>query len=83
MSDLLLLRAATVVYRGGEGDVWDFQWLLSEVTGSAVDFPAICDDELECLIEAAESCLGGLGWLVVVAILGDKNILAWRRMLSE
>lgn len=82
MSDLLLFRAATVVQRGGEGDVWDFKWLLSEVAGRAVDFPFVCDDELGCLVEAAELCLGTGGWLVIVALLGDKNIVGWRRLLA-
>jgi hypothetical protein len=32
MSDLLLLRAVTMVDRGAKGDITDFKWLLAEDT---------------------------------------------------
>lgn len=82
MSDLLLLRAVTVVDRGGDGDIWDFQWLLSKVTVKSVELPRICDEELEYLSKAVELCLGSYGWLVVAAILGNNNVDAWRGLLS-
>jgi hypothetical protein len=52
------------------------------MAGRAVDFPFVCEDELGCLVEAAELCLGAGGWLVIVALLGNKNILAWRLLLA-
>ena len=82
MSDLLLLRAVTVVGRGGAGDIWDFKWLLAEVAKIG-NFPAINDEELDPLITAADICLGCLGRLVVVAVLGGNNEAAAMRLLKE
>jgi hypothetical protein len=79
-SDLLLLRAVTVVDRGGDGDVLDFIWLLSEVAEMG-QFPEIDDDELEWLCKAVETCLGGLGRLVVAAMIGSSNTSAAMRLL--
>lgn len=81
MSDLLLLRAVTVVDRGGNGDVLDFEWLLSEVAKMEDNFPGIDDEELEYLVKAVESCLGKLGCLVVAAIIGRNNAAAVLRLL--
>lgn len=81
MPDLLLLRAVTVVDRGGAGDVWDFRWLLGEVAKMG-NFPAINDEELEILLAAAARCMGPLGRLVVVAILGANNEAAALRLLQ-
>lgn len=81
MSDLLLLRAVTVVDRGSDGDVLDFQWLLSEVAKTG-QFPEIDDGELEWLPKAVESCLGKLaGRLVVAALIGSSNSAAALRLL--
>ena len=46
MSDLLLLRAVTVVNRGRDGDILDFLWLLSEVAKED-HFPVVDEEELE------------------------------------
>ena len=81
VSDLLLLRAVTVVDRGSNGDVVDFQWLLSEVA-KAGNFPEVDDEELEYLLKAVEPCLGQLGCLVVAALIGSKNTFAALRLLS-
>lgn len=81
MSDLLLLRAVTVVNRGGDGDILDFQWLLSEVAKED-QFPVINEEELEHLCSAVESCLGRMGRLVVAAMIGSNNEAAAMRLLA-
>ena len=40
-SDLLRLRAVTVVDRGSDGEVDDFRWLLSEVAGEGQVLPVL------------------------------------------
>jgi hypothetical protein len=80
VSDLLLLRAVTVVDRAGAGDLLDFGWLLSKVAETREKFPEIDDEELGVLLEAVESCLGGLGCLVVAAIIGSNNAVAAARL---
>lgn len=72
VSDLLLLRALTVVDRGGDGDVWDFKWLLAQVAAKA-NFPVINTEELEYLCRAADSCFGRYSYLVIAAILGSND----------
>jgi hypothetical protein len=46
-SDLLRLRAVTVVDRGSDGGVDDFRWLLSEVAREGQVPPALDQEELE------------------------------------
>lgn len=72
-SDLLRLRALTVVDRGSDGEVDDFRWLLSEVASEGQVLPALDQEELEYVSRAGESCLGGLGRLVLGAVLGAEN----------
>lgn len=79
MSDLLLLR--TVVDRGRDGDILDFQWLLSEVVKED-EFPVIDEEELEYLCKAVESCLGKLSCLIVAAIVRSKNEGIAMRLLA-
>ncbi|KAI5863937.1 hypothetical protein GGS23DRAFT_604872 [Durotheca rogersii] len=74
-SDLLRLRAMTVVDRGGDGDVLDFLWLL-EVVKAGQHLPELDSQELECVIGAAEACLPGLGQLAAVAVLGERDSAA-------
>ncbi|KAH8891619.1 hypothetical protein GQ53DRAFT_648360 [Thozetella sp. PMI_491] len=81
VSDLLLLRAVTVIDRGSDGDAWDFTWLLAEAARKG-NFPAIGEEELECLCRAGESCLGRLSRLVIAAILGGNNEAAAMRLLQ-
>ncbi|KAK4448439.1 hypothetical protein QBC34DRAFT_449523 [Podospora aff. communis PSN243] len=71
MSDLLLLRAVTVVDRGGGGDISDFKWLLAGVARRG-QFPAIDDEELGWL----------LGRLVISGILGEHNEAAAMGLLG-
>lgn len=78
---LLLLRAVTVVNRGGEGDIWDFKWLLLKVVKQDC-FPDIGDEELEDLCSAVELCLGKMGRLVVAAIIGSSNSNAAMMLLA-
>ena len=80
-SDLLLLRAVTVVGRGDDGDVLDFQWLLSEVAKTGA-FPLVDGGELDLLCKAVETCLGAVGRFVVAAILGSANAAAAERLMS-
>lgn len=83
-SDLLLLRAVTVIERGlADGDVLDFQWLLSEVAKTG-QFPKIEEEELEYLVMATKACLGEvLGCLVAAALLGPNNGVAAARLLAN
>ena len=80
-SDLLLLRAMTVVDRGSDGDVLDFQWLLTEVAESG-HFPEINDEESECLLGAVKFCLGECARFVVAGIIGTSNVVAAARLMA-
>ncbi|KAI7142815.1 hypothetical protein KC344_g6870 [Hortaea werneckii] len=57
VSDLLLLRAVTVVDRGSDGDILDFEWLLSRVIETN-KLPVIDAEELDWLYTAMAICLG-------------------------
>ena len=65
--DLLLFRAVTVIDRGGDGDFLDFEWLLVEVVSSGQPL-GIDDGELECLLEAVETCLGACSRFVIASM---------------
>ncbi|PVI04330.1 hypothetical protein DM02DRAFT_716339 [Periconia macrospinosa] len=80
MSDLLLLRAVTVVDRGSKGDLLDFDWLLSKVVEIG-NFPKIDNEEFEVLVEAVETRLGRLGRLLVAAFIGSINTAAAERLI--
>lgn len=67
-SDLLRLRAVTVVDRGSDGEKEDFQWLLAEVANVGQMIPGLNQEELEVMSEAVVSCLGVVGRLVLDAI---------------
>jgi hypothetical protein len=67
-SDLLRLRAMTVVDRGSDSEVDDFRWLLAEVVREGQVLPALDQQELEYVSRAGESCLGRLGRLVLGAV---------------
>jgi hypothetical protein len=82
MSDLLLLRAVTVVDRGGDGDLLDFEWLLSKVVDMG-GFPEIDNEELGILVDAAEKCQVRLACLVVAALIGNRNITAACKLLDS
>ena len=49
----------TVVDRGGDGDILDFLWPLSEVAEAGQHLPELDGQELECVVGAVESCLPG------------------------
>jgi len=66
MSDLLKLRAVTVVDRGSGGEMDDFRWLLSEVAKAGQVLPGLNQEELEVVTEAGVSCLGVLDHLVLL-----------------
>lgn len=72
VADLLLLRAVTVVDRGSDGDILDFEWLLSRVVETD-KLPVIDAEELDWLYKATAICLGEVGCLVVAAILSENN----------
>jgi hypothetical protein len=63
----------TVVDCGSDGEVDDFRWLLSEVAREGQVLPALDQEELGYVSRARESCLRGLGRLVLRAVLGAKN----------
>lgn len=63
----------TVVDRGGDGDILDYLWLLSEVAKAGQRLPKLDDEELEYVMRATESCLPGLGRLAVIAVLGEQD----------
>ncbi|KIW79984.1 hypothetical protein Z517_06599 [Fonsecaea pedrosoi CBS 271.37] len=73
VSDLLRLRAVTVVDRGSDGEVEDFQWLLSRVACMGQLLPELGDEELKCMRGAGESSLGKLDRLVLGAVLSVNN----------
>lgn len=72
-SDLLRLRAVTVVDRGADGDVLDFLWLLSTVVEAGKCLPELGAEKLECVVGALESCFPGLGRLASVAVLSARH----------
>jgi hypothetical protein len=72
-SDLLRLRAVTVVDHGSDGEVDDFRWLLSDVARDGQVLPALDGEELVIMSEAGERCLGLLDRLVFAAVLGGQN----------
>ncbi|KAM3487295.1 hypothetical protein MY3957_009420 [Beauveria namnaoensis] len=72
-SDLLRLRAVTVVNRGGDGDVLDFLWLLSAVVEAGASLPELDQENLEYVVGALEYCLPGLGRLASVAVLSARD----------
>jgi len=59
MSDLLLLTAETVLWRGREGDTADLQRLLGEVAKQGRWILVIAPEEIDVLVRAVEACLGG------------------------
>jgi len=68
-SDLLRLRAVTVVDRGSDGEMDDFRWLLSEVAKAGQLLPGLNQEELEVVTQAGVSCLGVLDRLLLFAFL--------------
>ncbi|KAG6041209.1 hypothetical protein E4U41_005594 [Claviceps citrina] len=63
-SDLLRLRAVTVVERGSDGEVDDFRWLLSEVAREGQVLPELNEQDLKYVTGAA-------------AFLGQLDLLIW------
>jgi hypothetical protein len=72
MSDLLRLRAKTVVERGIDEGV-DFRWLLLKIAKAGKLLPGLNSEELEYMREAERTCLGGLGRLVLYSILQEED----------
>ena len=73
-SDLLLLRAVTVVERGSDGVKDDFRWLLAEIAGEGEILPSLLAEEREYLRRAAVLCLGTLEKLSLGALLSASDI---------
>ena len=73
MSDLLRLRAVTVVERGSDGEADDFRWLLTEVAKAGQLMPGLSQEELEYIRGAGRLCLGRLGRLVLYSILQKED----------
>jgi hypothetical protein len=81
-SDLLRLRAVTVVDRGSDGEVDDFRWLLSGVAKESQVLPMLDNTELEYMSKAGAR-LGRLDRLVLGAVLGsDNGAIAYQFVLS-
>ncbi|KAF4341304.1 hypothetical protein FBEOM_4777 [Fusarium beomiforme] len=72
MSDLLRLRAVTVVERRSDGEVDDFRWLLESVAKEGQVLPGLDDQELEYVMGTG-TCLGVLDRLVLTPVLGANN----------
>ncbi|KAL9109255.1 MAG: hypothetical protein Q9227_006010 [Pyrenula ochraceoflavens] len=81
MSELLRLRAVTVVDRGSDGDVDDFRWLLSRVAESGQLLPGYGKDDLEWVMKAGECGLGRLDRLVLWALLAPENAAVGMRLI--
>ncbi|KAK1961226.1 hypothetical protein LY78DRAFT_706648 [Colletotrichum sublineola] len=79
-SDLLRLRAKTVVERGSDGEVDDFRWLLRGVARERQVLPLLDDGEVEDVVGAG-GCLDILDRLLLVAVLGAENGAAGFRLL--
>ena len=82
-SDLLRLRAVTVVDRGSDGEVDDFRWLLSGVASEGQVLQVIDKEELEYVSKAGGSCLGRLDRLVLGAVLGANNSAIAYQLMSS
>ena len=82
-SDLLRLRAVTVVDRGSDGEVDDFRWLLSGVASEGQVLPVLDKEELEYVSKAGGSCLGRLDRLVLGAVLGANNSAIAYQLISS
>ncbi|KAK3175328.1 hypothetical protein OEA41_002575 [Lepraria neglecta] len=82
-SDLLRLRAVTVVDRGSDGEVDDFRWLLSGVASEGQVLPVLDKEELEYVMKAGGSCLGKLDRLVLGAVLGANNSAIAYQLISS
>lgn len=76
-SDLLRLRAVTVVDRGSDGEMDDFRWLLSEVVGAGQVLPRLDGGDLEVMTGAGKACLGLLDRLVLGAVLSTEDAAAF------
>lgn len=63
----------TVVDRGSDGEIEDFQWLLFEVAKAGQLLPGLDDQELKYMLDAGRSCLGGLNCLVLYSVLQAED----------
>ncbi|KAI3558489.1 hypothetical protein CABS03_08555 [Colletotrichum abscissum] len=81
-SDLLRLRAKTVVERGGDGEVDDFRWLLLLAARNGHVLPLLDNDEVENLVGAA-AILMSFDVLILVALLGVNNSAAAGQLLER
>ena len=72
MSDLLRLRAVTVVERGSDGEVADFRWLLSELAKAGEILPGLNVEELEYM-RGAGGRLGVVYCLLLYSLLQGED----------
>ncbi|KAJ5382215.1 hypothetical protein N7517_000126 [Penicillium concentricum] len=73
MSDLLRLRAVTVVERGSDGEVADFRWLLAELAKAGQIIPGLNAEELEYMRGAGRCCLEVVDCLLLYSILQEED----------
>ncbi|KAK1706331.1 hypothetical protein BDP67DRAFT_558453 [Colletotrichum lupini] len=81
-SDLLRLRAKTVVERGSDGEVDDLRWLLLLAARNGQVLPLLDNDEVENLVGAA-AILMSFDVLILVALLGVNNSAAAGQLLGK
>ncbi|UQC87446.1 uncharacterized protein CLUP02_12951 [Colletotrichum lupini] len=81
-SDLLRLRAKTVVERGSDGEVDDLRWLLLLAARNGQVLPLLDNDEVENLVGAA-AILMSFDVLILVALLGVNNSAAAGQLLGN
>ncbi|KXH42496.1 hypothetical protein CNYM01_13213 [Colletotrichum nymphaeae SA-01] len=81
-SDLLRLRAKTVVERGSDGEVDDFRWLLLLAARYGQVLPLLDNDEVENLVGAA-AILMSFDVLILVALLGVNNRAVALQLLGK
>lgn len=58
LSELVRLRASTLIERGDESDHIDFALLLSTASKRKVQLPYLGEEEAKLMIEAVEMCEG-------------------------
>ena len=72
-TDLLRLRAATVMERGSQGECEDFRWLVSEIARDGNLLPCLNEQERYYMRGAGLLTLGDLDRLVLLGILREED----------
>ena len=75
VTDLLRLRAISLVDRGKFGEDLDFHWLLSKVAKGGHILPELNDEERDYIAEAGGSLLGTANQLVLLGVLSERDAM--------